>query len=135
MSKPGAITADDHLKTVPAATRPIVEAAIKAVRAAAPDAEEVAYQSQRPNNPSTMWKLVHYRLPGAETYVAGVGTFTRHATLFFYRGTELPDEDGVLEGGGKEMRSVTLRTREQVQTRAVQRLLSAAFERARKVNR
>jgi uncharacterized protein DUF1801 len=127
----GSITTEDHLQAVPAATRPIVEAALRAVRAAAPDAEEVAYQSHRPNNPSTMWKLVHYRLPGFKTYVAGIGAFTNHATLFFYRGPELPDGDAVLEGGGKDMRHVTLRTASDAQTEAVKRLLSAAFEMAR----
>ena len=131
MSKPAGITTADHLKTVPAATRPIVEAALKTVRAAAPGAEEVAYQSHRPNNPSTMWKLVHYRFPGAKNYVAGIGTFTSHATLFFYRGPELPDADGMLEGGGKDMRHVTLRTASDAQTPAVKRLLRAAFEMAR----
>ena len=78
-----------------------------------------------------MWKLVHYRLPGAKNYVAGIGTFTSHATLFFYRGPELPDADGVLEGGGKDMRHVTLRTASDAQTPAVKRLLRAAFEMAR----
>ena len=128
MSKPAGITTEDHLKTVPAATRPIVEAALKTVRAAAPGAEEVAYQSHRPNNPSTMWKLVHYRLPGAKNYVAGIGTFTSHATLFFYRGRELDDGSGLLQGSGKDTRFVTLRSASDAARPEVKRLIRNAFK-------
>ena len=119
------------MQALPAATRATVEAALKTIRAAAPDAEEIPYQSHRPRNPSTMWKLVHYRLPGSKTYVAGIGTFTKHATLFFYRGPELPDPDHQLEGGGKDMRHLTLRSPADAETALVKRLLGAAFELAR----
>ena len=32
-----------------------------------------------------------------------------HATLYFYRGRELDDGSGLLEGGGKDMRFITIR--------------------------
>jgi len=135
MNRAGSIATEDHLRAIPAATRPIVQAALQSVRAAARDAEEVAYQSHRPNNPSTMWKLVHYRLPGAKTYVAGIGTFTNHASLFFYGGPELQTDDAdpqkLLQGGGKDMRHVTLRTPDDARSEPVKHLLQAAFQRAR----
>jgi hypothetical protein len=41
-------------------------------------------------------------------YSIGGAIFTRHASLFFYRGRELDDGGELVEGGGN-MRSVTLR--------------------------
>ena len=55
-----------------------------------------------------MWKLVRYAVDGAN--VVGVGTFADHSTLFFYRGRELDDGTGLLQGGGKDSRFVTLRS-------------------------
>jgi len=107
-------------------TEPIVEAARHAVRAVAPNAAEVPYATRKPSSPSTMWKLFHYSVGG--DYVVGIGTFTRHATLFFYRGTELADPDRLLEGRGKQFRSVTLRSPKDVERPGVQRLLHQAFQ-------
>jgi len=123
------ITIEDHLRNLTPTARPIIEAALDAVRAAAPrSAEEVVYQSHPPSSKSAMWKLARYRAGGA--YVVGIGTFPRHAALFFYRGRELDDPNRLLQGGGKDMRFVTLRTHRDVQTPAVERLLRNAFETA-----
>jgi hypothetical protein len=120
MAKPDAFDA------VPPATRPIVEAARRAVRAVAPrKAEEVACQSQRPRSPSMMWKLVRYTLEG-ETVVT-IGTFTRHSSIFFARGTELDDERGLLEGEGKVLRYITLRTPSDAVASGVKELVRRAF--------
>jgi Domain of unknown function (DU1801) len=123
------ITIDRHLENIPREVRPIVEAALQSVRSVAPDSAEVTYQSSRPRSSSAMWKLVHYRVGGA--YVAGIGTFTKHSSLFFYRGRELDDPDGLLEGSGKDTRFVTLRTPADAKAAAVQLLLRQAFELAR----
>lgn len=121
------IMIDDHLRTLTPATRPIIEAALDAVRAVAPrSVEEVAYQSHPPSSKSAMWKLVRFRAGGE--YVVGIGTFPRHAALFFYRGRELEDPSQLLQGGGKDMRFVTLRRQGDVQTPAVERLLRNAFD-------
>ena len=61
-----AVTMADHLKRIPSATRPIVAAARSVVRSTARDADEVVYQSRRPASPSSMWKLVRYRVDGAD---------------------------------------------------------------------
>ena len=123
------ITIDDHLGSVPSGVRPLVESALKVVRAAAPDAEEIVYQSRPPHSASTMWKLVHYRVGGG--YVVGIGTFAKHSSLFFYRGRELEDGSGLLQGGGKDARFVTLRTPADAESPAVERLVRRAFELAR----
>jgi len=123
------VTVADHLKAIPPGVRPIVVAARSIVRSTAPDAEEVVYQSRRPASPSSMWKLVRYRLNGAD--VAGIGTFSKHSSLFFYRGRELHDDAGLLAGGGKDSRFITLRTAGDAKQAAVKRLVEEAFARAR----
>jgi len=123
------ITIDDHLSRMHPRVRPIVESALDLVRKVAPDAEAIAYQSTPPKSPSAMWKLVHYRLQGG--YVVGVGTFPRYSTIFFYRGRELPDAGGVLQGSGKDSRFIKLVTPESAQGPEVLRLVGEAFELAR----
>jgi hypothetical protein len=118
-------TPAEQIDKVPAAVRPTVKAARRMVKASAPKAEEVAYKSSPPRSKSAMWKLVRYRVKGAN--VAGIGTFADHSTLYFYRGRELQDSGGLLQGGGKDMRFVTLRTPADVERPAVKRLVRQAF--------
>src|SRR2546423_13849449 len=98
----------EQLKRVPPAVRPIVEAAIHIVKATAPGAEEIPYRMAQPRSKSMMWKLVRYAVDGEP--VVGVGTFTGHSAMFFYRGRELDDSSGLLQGSGKDTRFVTLRS-------------------------
>ena len=105
--------------------RPTVEAAIKAVRDAAPDAEEIPYQMDPPQSERMMWKIVRYAVDGKN--VVGVGTFSRHSTLFFYRGRELDTGDGLLQGSGKDTRFITLRTPADVARPEVKRIIRNAF--------
>ena len=104
----------------------MVDAAIRSVKEVAPKAEEVTYRSQPPRSPSAMWKIVRYAVNG--NYVVGVGTFQSHSTLFFYRGRELDDGSGLLQGGGKDSRFITLRVPGDAETTAVKRLLRKAFK-------
>jgi len=120
------IPLSDHLKRIPAKTRPTVEAAIKTVKEAAPKAEEITYNSQPPRSSSAMWKLVRYADGGAN--VVGIGTFPNHATLFLYRGRELEDGSGLLQGTGKDSRFVTLRSPADAEAPAVKRLVRQAFK-------
>ncbi|TMD77088.1 MAG: DUF1801 domain-containing protein [Chloroflexi bacterium] len=83
----------EQLKRVPPAVRPIVEAAIHIVKATAPGAEEIPYRMAQPRSKSMMWKLVRYAVDGEP--VVGVGTFTGHSAMFFYRGRELDDSSGL----------------------------------------
>ncbi len=95
-------SASDPLAAVPSAVRPIVEAARQTVRAVAPEVEEIACRGHRPSSPSMMWKLVRYLVDGG--VVVTVGTYTRHASMFFARGTELEGAPDLLEGTGKKLR-------------------------------
>jgi hypothetical protein len=101
-------------------------AAIKTVKDAAPNAEEITYNSQPPHSSSAMWKLVRYAEGG--TNVVGIGTFPNHATLFLYRGRELEDGSGLLQGSGKDSRFITLRSPADAEAPAVKRLVRQAFK-------
>jgi hypothetical protein len=114
-----------NLRGIPSAVRPVVEAARQTVRTVAPEAEEVACQSQRPRSPSMMWKLVRYLVHGE--VVVTIGTFTKHASMFFARGSEIDAGRGLLEGTGKKLRYVTLRAPADARRAAVKEVLREAF--------
>ena len=120
------IRLNEQLKRIPAKTRPTVKAAIKTVKQIAPKADEITYNSEPPRGKSAMWKLVRYAEGGAN--VVGIGTFTNYAALFLYRGRELDDGSGLLEGGGKDSRFVTLNTPADAEKPAVKRLVKKAFK-------
>ena len=120
------VSLSEQLKNVPLKVRPTVEAAIRTVKAAAPKADEIPYRSSPPRSSSAMWKLVRYAVDGEN--VVGVGTFTNHSTLFFYRGRELDDKSGLLQGTGKDSRYITLRGPADAEQAAVKRLVRKAFE-------
>ena len=120
------IPLSEQLKKVPPTVRPMVEAAIRTVKEVAPKADEVTYRSRQPRSPSAMWKIVRYAVDGS--YVVGVGTFPRHSTLFFYRGREVDDGSGLLQGTGKDSRFITLRAPADAESTAVKRLLKKAFK-------
>ena len=120
-----AITVSEQLKKVPSAVRPTVNAARRVVKAAAPKANEVAYQSKPPRSKSAMWKLARYAV--GDDYVAGIGTFSTYATIFFYRGRELDDGSGLLQGGGENARFIRLRTPADAERPAVKRIVRKAF--------
>ena len=115
------------VRKIPAATRPIVQAAIKTVKEAAPRAEEITYRMEQPRAGSAMmWKIVRYAVDGEN--VVGIGTFSKHASIFFYRGRDLDDSSGLLQGSGKESRFVTLRSAADVELPAVKKLVRTAFK-------
>jgi hypothetical protein len=120
------IPLSDHLRKILPAVRPTVEAAIRAVKEAAPKANEITYRSQPPRSTRAMWKIVRYAVDGAN--VVGIGTFPNHATLFFYRGRDLDDGSGLLQGGGKNFRFITLRAPADAERPVVKRLIRKAFK-------
>jgi hypothetical protein len=119
------ISVSEQLKKIPTAVRPTVQAARRVVKAAAPKAKEIAYQSKPPRSSSAMWKLVRYAVDDAP--VVAIGTFPTYASLFFYRGRELDDRNGLLQGGGKQLRFIRLRAPADAERPAVTRLVRKAF--------
>lgn len=126
MPRTAAISISEHLKKVPPAVRPTVQAARRMVKTIAPKADEIPYQSQPPRSASAMWKLARYAADGVN--VVGIGTFPKHSTIFFYRGRELDDGSGLLQGGGKDARFITLRTPADSELPAVKRMVRKAFK-------
>lgn len=55
-----------------------------------------------------------------------IGVYKGHVNLGFYYGVALPDEDGLLEGSGKKLRHVKVRTPEDVAHAGLRRLLEGA---------
>jgi hypothetical protein len=115
-----------NLDALPEPVRSTIQAARRTVRSVAPEAREVPYASKPPASRSAMWKLARYALD--EDDVVGIGAFARHASLYFYRGRELDDVSGLLEGGGKSMRFVRLLSPADASSAAVKRLLRRAFQ-------
>jgi uncharacterized protein DUF1801 len=115
-----------RMKEVPPAVRPIVQAAIKTIREVAPDAEEMTYDMAPPRSRSMVWKLVRFAVDGEN--VVGVGTLTAHSMIFFYRGRELDDGTGLLQGGGKQMRFVRLTSPADAGRSNVKRMIRKAFK-------
>jgi hypothetical protein len=115
----------EHLRQIPPTVRSMVQAARRTVKVVAPKAREITYSSRPPRSSRYMWKIVRYAVDGAN--VVGIGTFPRHATLFFYRGRELDDGGGLLQGAGKEMRFITVRAPADAERPAVKRMLRKAF--------
>lgn len=116
----------ETLRTIPPAVRPTVQAARRMVKSLSPAAKEVPYRSRRPKSNRTMWKLVRFGLD--DGYVVGIGVYEEYASLFFYRGRELDDGSGLLEGGGKDLRSIKLRAPADAESAALKRLVRRAFQ-------
>jgi hypothetical protein len=120
------ITLSEQLKKLPPVVRSIVQAARRTVKAAAPNATETTSQSEPPRSKTYMWKLVRYKVDGRD--VVGIGAFTGHASLVFYRGRELDDGSSLLHGGGKDARFITLRAPADAERPAVARMVRKAFK-------
>jgi hypothetical protein len=71
-------------------------------------------------------KLLLYAVDGAT--VLGIGTFPKHSTIYFYRGRELDDGSGLLQGTGKESRFITLRSQADAKLPALKKLVRTAFK-------
>jgi hypothetical protein len=75
-------------------------------------------------------ELVHDGNPTAcvgEAAFAYVGVFKDHVSLGFFRGTQLPDPESLLEGSGRFMLHVKLRPGDDVAPGAVSKLIAAAY--------
>ena len=105
---------------------PTVEAARRMVRAIAPRAEVIPYKMERPRSRTMMWKIVRFAAGGEN--VVGIGTFTNHSTIFFYRGRELDDGSGLLQGSGKDSRFITLRSPSDALRADIKKLVRKAFK-------
>jgi hypothetical protein len=75
-------------------------------------------------------ELLHDGHPTAcvgDAAFAYANAFKAHVNVGFFRGAELADPDGLLEGTGKFMRHVKIRPGQQVDDAALKRLVQAAY--------
>lgn len=56
-----------------------------------------------------------------------VNVFRNHLNLGFYQGASLPDPKGLLQGDGKRMRHVSLRSAQEADRPAITALIEAAY--------
>ena len=63
----------------------------------------------------------------ADAAFAYVNSFKAHVNVGFFRGAEIPDPGGLLEGNGKLMRHVKLRPGEDVDATALMGLIRTAY--------
>lgn len=79
---------------------------------------------------SDVRELLHDGHPTAcvgDAAFAYVNAFTAHVNVGFFRGAELADPAGVLEGTGKFMRHVKLRPDDRIDATALMSLIEAAY--------
>ena len=77
------------------------------------------------------YKSLSYGLDGMEDQFTAIVLHSERVNLQFHRGTDLPDPAGLLEGTGKAMRHVKVRTEETVQSEEVKELIESAAALAR----
>ena len=89
------------------------------VRATLPGAHEKVYV--------TGWSVAHYASgPKMSDVVAAISPAKQHVLLLLHNGAQLADAEHLLEGTGKTMRHVKLRSLADVDRPAVRALLEAA---------
>ena len=59
---------------------------------------------------------------------AYVGAFKAHVNVGFFYGAELPDPSGLLQGSGKRMRHVKVKSADSPNTQALEQLIADAYE-------
>lgn len=106
--------------------REVREVALKVcdvIRGVAPDAKEKVY---------TGWRIIAFSYgPGMKGQFCAIGPHRAHVNVYFMRGTELVDPGNLLEGTGKKMRHVKVRTTTDAQGKGLKGLIKAAVTMAR----
>ena len=87
----------------------------KLVRDSIPEAEERVQKG---------WETISYVRNGIFCYLQPQKSWVNFG---FYRGTELPDPQGLLEGGGEKLRHIKVRKTEDIKIDAFTELLDQAF--------
>ena len=112
-------TIDDVLKDVAEPLRGVMLRLREMVIAADPDTTE----QPRPGDNALSYGVGPQKMKQGYIYIAPQRGYVN---LGFYRGTSLPDPDGLLEGTGKGLRHVKVRNLEEAERPAVQELIAAA---------
>jgi hypothetical protein len=97
--------------------RQVVEALRKLVRETAPTAQESAH---------AVWHSIHYHDP-QNGYFCGIFPMDDSVNLVFEFGILLPDPEHILQGNGKQVRSLRLYEKDDIPFEALRELIQAAL--------
>lgn len=112
-------TVDELFPTMPAAVRAILDEIRRTVRDTLPDATEIFYHGALGYGPTASgFDRILYVMPQ-----------NGYANLGFFFGTDVPDPTGLLEGTGKRMRHVKIRSVLAAQNPALVPMVRAAWQR------
>lgn len=107
-------TVEEILDGRPPLVREYVEALRQIVRSAAPQAKEVAYRG---------WRVIAYVGDSTFCYIAPL---RNGANIGFHQGVSLSDPDRLLEGTGKNLRHVKIRSPQDLRARSLKALVRQA---------
>jgi hypothetical protein len=119
-------TVEQFLSTYPAEVRELALKTRALVKEIVPDAQERVYEA---------YKTIGYgsgtKMDAMFCYIAPMKD---RINLGFYRGTVLPDADGLLEGTGKLLRHVKVRSMADVEKPALRQLIADAVTELERVS-
>jgi len=107
-------TVDEYISGLENWQAEIVVAARQLILESAPDAKE-----------SIKWAQSVFEANGPFCYIKA---FKKHVNFGFWRGAELPNPGGILQGTGEKMRHVSLSSTQAMQTQYLQALVQAAVD-------
>ena len=108
---------EDILESHSPPVRALVERLRQIIRETVPDATEAAHP---------VWHSLGYRHPEGG-YFCGIFPQNDGVDLAFEFGVLLPDPDGLLQGTGKQVRYLRLKSDKDIRVRALKKLLLAAI--------
>jgi len=108
-------TVEEILHGRPPLVREYVEALREIVRSAAPGAKEVAYRG---------WRVIAYVGDSTFCYIAPL---RNGANIGFHQGVSLPDPNKLLDGTGKNLRHVKIRSPQDLRAGALKALVRRAY--------
>ena len=114
----------DLLAACPPGVAQLALALRELVLTEAPEAEEVLY--------SVYAEVIVFKLTGCPgDAFCHINAYSRHVTLGFYRGAELPDPHRVLKGTGKKFRHIRFDSSDDLEHGYLRTYIRAAIEHAR----
>jgi hypothetical protein len=89
----------------------------KLIRSLLPKAKEIIFPG---------WGVADYAHPDKARGYISIGPQKKYVNLYFMDGVDLPDPAGLLEGSGKRMRHVKIKTGKDLTNKALKVLIKAA---------
>ncbi len=89
---------------------------LKLIRRLVPGAKEKIYKG---------WGVIDYQLGTSRDFIS-IGPQKKYVNLYFMRGIDLPDSGNLLEGSGKNMRHVKIRSSKDLENEQLNKLILRA---------